>query len=48
MSVPQFAGAHNAGANENSKLTNHVAVKAGSQAALDNPNGPTSNTVLKA
>jgi hypothetical protein len=45
MSVPQF---NNAGADENSKLTNHVATKAGMQAALDNPNGPTSNTVLKA
>jgi hypothetical protein len=42
--VPQFAGAHNAGANGNSVITNHVAMQSGAQAAYDNPNAPPSNT----
>ena len=44
--VPQFAGAHNAGANGNSLSSNHVAMKAGAQAAYDDPNAAPSNTRL--
>jgi hypothetical protein len=44
--VPQFSGAHNAGANANSSSSNHVAMLAGAQAALDNPNAAPSNTSL--
>jgi hypothetical protein len=44
--VPQFAGAHNAGANGNSLSSNHVAMLAGAQAALDDPNAAPSNTSL--
>jgi hypothetical protein len=38
MTVPQFAGAHNAGANTNSIVTNNVATNAAAQATLDDPN----------
>jgi hypothetical protein len=41
--VPQFLGAHNAGANGNSLSSNHVAMIAGAQAALDNPNAAPSS-----
>ena len=46
VSVPQFSGSQNAGANGNIMGSNHVAMKAGAQAALDNPNAAPSNTVL--
>jgi hypothetical protein len=42
--VPQFSGAHNAGANANSVSSNHVMMNASSQAVFDNPNAPPSNT----
>ena len=42
--VPQFAGAHNAGANGNSAASNTVLMNAGAQAVYDNPNAPPSNT----
>jgi hypothetical protein len=38
MTVPQFAGAHNAGANTNSIVTNNVSTNAAAQATLDDPN----------
>jgi len=44
--VPQFAGAHNDGANGNSLSSNHVAMLAGAQAAYDDPNATPSNTSL--
>jgi hypothetical protein len=44
--VPQFAGAHNDGANRNSLSSNHVAMLAGAQAAYDDPNATPSNTSL--
>jgi len=37
LTVPQFAGAHNAGANANSVGTTHVATNAAAQATLDDP-----------
>ena len=44
--VPQFAGAHNAGANANSLASNRVLTNAAAQRAFDNPNAPASNTVV--
>ena len=46
--VPQFAGAHNLGANANSLTGNHLLMKTGSQSVYDNTNAPPSNTVLNA
>ena len=46
MPVPQFAGAHNAGANANSLASNRVLTNAAAQRAFDNPNAPASNTVV--
>jgi len=42
--VPQFAGAHNAGANGNSLSSNFVAMHANKLATYDDPNGPVSTT----
>jgi hypothetical protein len=42
VSVPQFQQA-GASANGNILGSNHVAMKAGAQAAFDNPNAPPSN-----
>jgi hypothetical protein len=47
MPVPQFAGAHNAGANANSLASNRVLTNAAAQRAFDNPNAPASNTVVQ-
>jgi hypothetical protein len=44
--VPQFAGAHNAGANTNSLAGNHLLMKAGSQAVYDDPNAPGTHTLV--
>ena len=44
--VPQFAVAHNAGANANSLASNRVFTNAAAQRAFDNPNAPASNTVV--
>ena len=44
MPVPQFSGAHNAGASLNSQKSNDVLVKAAARAEYDNPNAPASNT----
>ena len=44
MTVPQFAGAHNAGANANSLASNRVLTDAVAQAAYDNTNARASNT----
>jgi len=44
MTVPQFAGAHNAGANANSLASNRVLTDAVAQAKFDNTNAPASNT----
>lgn len=44
MPVPQFAGAHNAGANANSLASNRVLTNAAAQRAFDNPAAPASNT----
>ena len=46
VSVPQFAGSHNAGANANSTDANNVAMIAARQSALDNTNAPPSTTTL--
>jgi hypothetical protein len=42
--VPQFAGAHNAGANANSLASNRVLTNAAAEALYDNPNATASNT----
>ena len=47
MPVPQFAGAHNAGANANSLASNRVLTNAAAQSAFDNPSAPASNTVVQ-
>ena len=44
MPVPQFSGAHNAGANDNSQASNHAMARAAALAQYDNPNAPASNT----
>jgi len=44
MTVPQFAGAHNAGANANIVGSNSVLTKAAANAKFDNPYAPASNT----
>ena len=44
MPVPQFAGAHNAGANANSLASNRVLTNAAAQSAFDNPDATASNT----
>ena len=44
MPVPQFAGAHNDGANTNSVASNRVLTHAAAQTKYDNPNAPASNT----
>lgn len=44
--VPQFSGAHNAGANTNSLAGNHLLMKTGSQAVYDDPNAPGTHTVV--
>ena len=46
MPVPQFAGAHNAGANANSLASNRVLTNAAAQRAFDNPAAPASYTKL--
>jgi hypothetical protein len=44
MTVPQFTGAHNAGANANSLASNRVLTNAAAQAEFDDTNAPASNT----
>lgn len=44
MPVPQFVGAHNAGANANSLASNRVLTDAAAKSVYDNPNAPASNT----
>jgi hypothetical protein len=44
--VPQFSGAHNAGANTNSLAGNHLLMKTGSQAVYDDPTAPGTHTVV--